>query len=103
VKGNIRPIALLGFAVALSSCASMQTGSGSQAGRSTPPSSVAESTAVPSATRPASEDMSARQMAEAADSAERQALIAEINRDGVRVSSDGYRETVPSGCRGTEL
>ncbi|WP_139141493.1 type II secretion system secretin GspD [Pseudohongiella acticola] len=96
MKGNIRPIALLGFAVALSSCASMQTGSGSQAGRSTPPSSVAESTAVPSATRPASEDMSARQMAEAADSAERQALIAEINRDGVRVSSDGYRETVPS-------
>ena len=34
-------------------------------------------------------------MAEAADAAQRQDLINEINRDGVRVGTDGYREAVP--------
>lgn len=93
MKGNIRPIALLGLAVALSSCATMQTGSGSQSQRSAPPAGTS-ATASATSTQ-SSAETSARQMAEAADSAERQALIDEINRDGERVGTNGYREAVP--------
>lgn len=95
MKGNIRPIALLGFAVALSSCASMQTGTGSQSQRTAPPASTTAMTAASSDSTQSMADASARQMAEAADAAERQALIAEINRDGEPLRADGYRESVP--------
>ncbi len=94
MKGNIRPIALLGFAVALSSCASMQSGTGSQNGTSAPVTPPASATASRDATQ-SSDEMSARQMAEATDNAERQQLISEINRDGRRPGGDGYREAVP--------
>lgn len=96
MKGNIRPIAMLGFAVALSSCASMQAGAGSQSQRSAPPASTSAMAATSADSTQASAEISARQMAEATDAAERQALIDEINRDGERVSTGGFRETVPT-------
>ncbi|HDZ08710.1 type II secretion system secretin GspD [Pseudohongiella sp.] len=95
MKGNIRPIALLGFAVALSSCASMQTDNGSQSQRTAPPARTTAMTAASSDSAQSTADLSARQRAEAADAAERQALIAQINRDGEPLSADGYREAVP--------
>lgn len=95
MKGNIRPLALLGLAIALSSCASMQTGAGSQHGGTSAPVTASASTAAERNATQSSADMSARQMAEAADAAERQQLISEINRDGRRPDADGYREDVP--------
>lgn len=95
MKGNIRPIALLGLAVALSSCATMQTGSGSQSQGSAPPAGTSATASASADSTQSSAETSARQMAEAADSAERQALIDEINRDGERVGTGGYREAVP--------
>ncbi|MEX2332874.1 MAG: secretin N-terminal domain-containing protein, partial [Pseudohongiella sp.] len=95
MRGNIRPFALLGLVAALSSCASMQTGSGSENNRAAPPSSAGATTSAVAGSTGVSSQASARQMAEATDSAERQALIDEINRDGVPIDSNGYRETVP--------
>jgi len=95
VKGTIRPIALLGLAVALSSCATVRPGSAGDSNRTAPSSSVTATTSAASDSAASSSEVSARQMAEAADAAQRQALIDEINRDGVRISADGYRETVP--------
>jgi general secretion pathway protein D len=99
VKGNIRPIALLGFAVALSSCASMQTGTGSQTGSSPAPVAPAVSAAGDREATQSTADMSARQMAEAA---ERQQLIDEINRDGRRPGAGRYSETVPQPTQAPE-
>jgi len=95
VRGNIRPIALLGLAIALTSCASMQPGAGSRNGSTSAPVAPASSAAAGRDTTQSAAGMSAQQMAEAADAAERQQLISEINRDGRRPGADGYREAVP--------
>jgi len=95
VKGTIRPFALLGLAVALSSCAAVQTGSGSDSNSTGPLSNASTTASAASGSATSSPEVSARQMAEAADAAQRQDLINEINRDGVRVGTDGYREAVP--------
>lgn len=95
MKGTIRPFALLGLAVALSSCAAVQTGSGSDSNSTGPLSNASTTASAASGSATSSPEVSARQMAEAADAAQRQDLINEINRDGVRVGTDGYREAVP--------
>lgn len=95
MKGNIRPIALLGLAAVLSSCASMQPGAGSRSDGAAAPVMPAASAAANRDSTQSSAGLSAREMAETADAAERQQLISEINRDGRRPGADGYREPVP--------
>lgn len=86
---------LLGLAITLSSCASMQTGSGgTDDGSAQSParsSAVSRSDSVAAATAPPS----AQDMAAQAERDERQALIDEINREGQRSGLRGYTEVVP--------
>lgn len=93
VKGNIRPLAALGLAISLASCAATDV----SRGNATPTGAAAPTQTLPArmATQPGS-SLSAQELAAQAEMAERQALIDAINRDGELSGIRGYRDTVPS-------
>ncbi|MEX0965064.1 MAG: type II secretion system secretin GspD [Pseudohongiellaceae bacterium] len=84
-----KPLALLLVAVVLSSCAVLdrQTNTGS---------SVQSAPASTTRSAPSSSREAEIPQAETGVSAERQALIDEINRDGATPQFDGFRETAPT-------
>lgn len=86
-------VALLGLAITLSSCASMQAGTeDSSAAPPATSSAISRNGSVAAATMPPS----AQDMAAQAERDERQALIDEINREGERPGLRGYTEAVPA-------
>lgn len=90
-----KQLALLSLAISLSSCASFQSGSGTQAdaGATT---SAAGGQLRPSAEAMANGQTAADDAAAAASAAEQQQLINEINRTGQGPAVSGFREQVPT-------
>ena len=90
-----KQLALLSLAISLSSCASFQSGSGTQtdAGATT---SAAGGQLRPSAEAMANGQTAAADAAAAASAAEQQRLISEINRTGQDPAVSGFREQAPT-------